>query len=82
MEFNWTTFFLEIINFLVLIWILKRLLYQPIKKVILARKEAVQKTLDAANQAKKEATDLQAKYEDRSKEWGKRKGRENDSTTT
>lgn len=73
MGFNWTTFILEIINFLILIWILKRLLYKPIKKIILARKEEIQKTLDEANHTKQEAEDLQKKYAASSKEWEKEK---------
>ena len=30
MAFDWTTFGLEIINFLALLWILKRFLYRPV----------------------------------------------------
>lgn len=73
MEFTWTTFFLEILNFLVLLWILQRLLYKPIKKVILDRKAEVQEAVDAANKLKKEATELREKYENREKEWEKEK---------
>lgn len=39
MELSWTTFSLELINFLILIWILKRFLYAPIQKTILERKK-------------------------------------------
>ena len=30
MELDWTTFVLEIVNFLVLVWILQRYLYRPV----------------------------------------------------
>lgn len=73
MGFNWTTFGLEIINFLILVWILKRLLYKPIKKIILARKEEIQATLDKANKIKQDAEELQKKYELNSKDWEKEK---------
>ena len=38
MELSWPTFFLEIVNFLVLVWILKRFLYKPILQAIEQRK--------------------------------------------
>ena len=38
MELDWTTFILEIINFLVLVWILHRFLYQPVMNVIAQRR--------------------------------------------
>ena len=44
MELDWTTFILELINFLVLIWLLNRFLYKPVMKVIAQRKTTIQKT--------------------------------------
>ena len=38
MTLSWPTFILEIVNFLVLVWILKRFLYQPILQAIEERK--------------------------------------------
>lgn len=73
MEINWTTFVLEIINFLILLWILKRFLYKPIKKVIFTRKEAIQKDLEISSSKLKEADDLQKKYKNRLIDWGKEK---------
>jgi F-type H+-transporting ATPase subunit b len=69
MEFSWTTFFLEIINFIVLVWILQHFLYSPIKKAILARKAAIEKTVQDAEQKQKEAKALQEKYENRLRDW-------------
>lgn len=69
MEFSWTTFILEIINFLVLVWILKRFLYVPIQKTIANRKAAVQAVLDDANKKHEEAIDLQNQYENRLQDW-------------
>ena len=48
MEMDWSTFILEIINFLILVWILKRFLYRPILEVIARRREGVEKTLSEA----------------------------------
>jgi F-type H+-transporting ATPase subunit b len=68
-ELSWTTFILEIINFLVLVWVLKRLFYAPVKRAIAARRAAVEKTLGDAESSKREAQDLQTRYEGRLREW-------------
>lgn len=73
MEFEWTTFALEILNFLVLIWILKRLLYKPILKAIAERKAEIQKTLSDAETLRKDAQALQEQYENRQIEWNREK---------
>jgi len=49
LELSWSTFLLEIINFLVLVWILKHFLYKPVLDVIARRRSGIEKTLaDAA----------------------------------
>jgi len=68
-ELSWTTFILEVLNFLVLVWVLKRLFYGPIKRAIAERRAAVEKTLRDAESAKRDAQDLQSKYEGRLQEW-------------
>ncbi len=69
MELNWTTFILELINFVVLIWILNRFLYRPVMNVIAQRKAAIQKTLSEAETTRSEAQVLQSQYENRLTEW-------------
>lgn len=71
MEFSWTSFVLEIINFFILLWVLQKLFYKPIKRAILERKEKVQKLFDDATKDKKEAEELQKKYENRLLDWEK-----------
>ncbi|HEU5409087.1 MAG TPA: F0F1 ATP synthase subunit delta [Nitrospira sp.] len=73
MELDWTTFALEILNFLVLVWVLKRLLYKPVLKVIAERKAEIQKTLSDAESLRKEAQDLRDQYENRQVEWNREK---------
>lgn len=73
MQFNWSTFILEIINFIVLVWVLKRLLYIPVKQAILQRKQAIQGMLDKAEKLKTDAQSLENKYENRLAEWEKEK---------
>lgn len=76
MELSWTTFLLEAANFLVLVWLLKRLFYAPVKRAIAARRAAVEKTLQDAETEKREAGDLKAKYEGRLQEWEQEKEQE------
>lgn len=58
MDFDWSTFFLEIINFLILVWILKRFLYHPILGVVAKRRAGVEKTLADARRIETEAGEL------------------------
>ncbi len=76
MELSWTTFILEAINFLVLVWLLKRLFYAPVKRAIEARRAAVEKTLHDAESARSEAGGLKSKYEGRLREWEEEKERQ------
>lgn len=69
MGFTWSTFILEIINFLVLVWVLKRILFLPIKRAILQRRKSIQEDLDKAKGLREEAIKLQAKYENRLNDW-------------
>jgi F-type H+-transporting ATPase subunit b len=72
-ELDWTTFLLELINFLVLIWILNRFLYQPVMKIIAQRKTAIQKTQADAEQMRSDAETLRGQYENRLAEWEQEK---------
>lgn len=71
MQFSWTSFFLEIINFLVLLWILKHFFYAPVRKAIQTRKEFAENNLQQADQTQKAALELQNKYASRLQEWEK-----------
>lgn len=69
MELNWSTFILEIINFLILVWILKHFLYKPVLDVIARRRAGIEKTLEDAREHHEEAEKLQQQYEGRITEW-------------
>ncbi|MBX3616307.1 F0F1 ATP synthase subunit delta [Nitrosomonas sp.] len=73
MDFDWTTFVLEIINFLILVWILKRFLYQPVLSVVAKRRADIEKSLSDALQIKKEANELKHKNEQYLTEWEAKK---------
>ena len=69
MELSWSTFVLEIINFLVLVWILKHFLYKPVLDVIARRRAGIEKTLADAKAHHEEAEKLQQQYEGRLAAW-------------
>ena len=69
MELSWSTFLLEIINFLVLVWILKRFLYQPVLDVVARRRAGIEQRLSDAEAIHAEAETLQRQYESRAADW-------------
>ncbi|WP_136805217.1 F0F1 ATP synthase subunit delta [Desulfosediminicola flagellatus] len=69
MELNWTTFILEILNFLVLVWLLKRFFYKPVQDVIARRKQEITAQLDQASGMQQEAQVLRKQYENRLVDW-------------
>ncbi|MGE0384377.1 MAG: F0F1 ATP synthase subunit delta [Gammaproteobacteria bacterium] len=71
MSFDWSTFVLEILNFLVLVWILKRFLYGPVLDAARRRGEAVRASLAEAQDRQSEALALKAQYEDRQAQWAR-----------
>jgi F-type H+-transporting ATPase subunit b len=74
-ELNWSTFVLEIINFLVLIWILTRFLYKPILNSIRERKANIEKAVSAAEQIRTDAEALRKQQQARLAEWEREKER-------
>lgn len=73
MELNFTTFLLELVNFLILVWILKRLFYAPLKAAVEARKLEIKKSIDEAADAKAAAEALRKQVEGRLQEWSREK---------
>lgn len=69
MEFDWTTFTLEIINFLILVWILKRFLYRPILDVIAKRRAGIEQALADARRIEAEAVTAKQQSERQLAEW-------------
>ncbi|WP_457600167.1 F0F1 ATP synthase subunit delta [Hydrogenivirga sp.] len=64
MEFNPLTYIFEIVNFFVLLWILKRLLYNPVISVLQRRKELIEERLKRAEEAEKEVEKLRREREE------------------
>jgi F-type H+-transporting ATPase subunit b len=69
LELNWSTFLLEIVNFLVLVWLLKRFFYQPVLDAIGRRRAGVEQTLRDAEELRTQAEALQEQYQNRLAAW-------------
>jgi F-type H+-transporting ATPase subunit b len=81
-ELNWSTFVLEIINFLILVWILKHFLYKPVLDVIARRRAGIEQTLAEAQALHASAKALQDQYENRLHDWEQEKQQARDSLQT
>ena len=63
MNFDGTTFVLEVLNFLVLVWLLRRFLYRPVLDVIERRRAREEKTVADASALREEALALKSQVE-------------------
>lgn len=72
MEINWFTVIAQVINFLILVWLLKRFLYKPVLNAIAEREKKIAAQLSDADakkaEAQKERDAFQQKNEDFDKE--------------
>lgn len=59
MNFSWWTFALQAINFLILVWLLKRFLFKPVSAIVVRRKEEIASGMAAALAEKQKALDLE-----------------------
>jgi F-type H+-transporting ATPase subunit b len=64
MTFNGWTFLFEVLNFLVLAYVLHRLLYRPLQEAIDARRTATTQAQTAAEKVRKEAEALQQRLQE------------------
>lgn len=65
MTFNWWTFLLQVVNFVVLALVLRRLLYRPLHEAIERRREAVRQTQAEAEKAREEADAIKHQLEEK-----------------
>lgn len=63
MRFELTTLLFETINFFVLMFLLRKLLYQPLRKALETRRAALVEEQQAARSAREQAEALRAEYE-------------------
>jgi F-type H+-transporting ATPase subunit b len=64
MTINWWTLALQAVNFLVLVWLLWRFLYRPVKEVIEKRKALAEQAFADAEKSKSEAEAARQRYEE------------------
>jgi F-type H+-transporting ATPase subunit b len=70
MKFDIWTFLFQTINFVVLLFILKRLLYKPIREILQKRRELVRESIEKAEKMKAEALELRSRNEEELKKIG------------
>jgi F-type H+-transporting ATPase subunit b len=63
MKVNWFTVIAQIINFLILVWLLKRYLYKPILNAVAQRESKIEKQLQEAANKENEAEKEKAEFE-------------------
>lgn len=68
MRIDWFTVIAQIINFLLLAWLMKRFLYQPILNAIESREKAVEKQIADAREREADAGKEQARFEKKIKQ--------------
>ena len=73
MQLDWSTFILEIVNFLILVWVLSRFFYRPVMNIIARRREEIKKQMLDAEEAGRSADTLKQKYEARLQDWEQEK---------
>ena len=73
MELDLTTFLMEVVNFLILVWIMNRILYKPVLGIIAARQERMERTRSEAERLREEATRLEQTFQGRLASWDSEK---------
>lgn len=65
MQIDWLTFSAQVVNFLVLVYLLKRFLYQPIMRVMERREESIAARMRSADESAKAAAGLRKEYQEK-----------------
>src|ERR1035438_10738701 len=68
MLIDWFTVLAQVVNFLILVWLLKRFLYRPILDAIDAREKRIAKELADADAKKTEAQKERDEFEQKNQE--------------
>lgn len=69
MLIDWFTVIAQIVNFLILVWLLKRFLYQPILRALDAREKRIAAELAAADAKKREAENERDEFQQKNDEF-------------
>ena len=73
MGLSWSTFLIEIVNFVVLVWLLTRFLYQPVHGAIAKRRATIAAQLSEASELKARSDALEKQYNERLAAWEREK---------
>jgi F-type H+-transporting ATPase subunit b len=68
MEIDWITVSAQIVNFLILVWLLKRFLYQPVIRAMDQREQGIADRLNEAEEREQQADAQIRRYEDNTRE--------------
>jgi len=68
LQIDWFTVAAQIVNFLVLVWLLKRFLYKPITSAMRRREERIETRLSEAQEARQQAEDKARELDQRNAE--------------
>ncbi len=69
MLIDWFTVIAQVFNFLVLVWLMKRFLYQPVLKALDAREQRIARELEDARHASEAAATERSEYQQRRAEF-------------
>lgn len=69
MQIDWLTAIAQIINFLVLMWLLKRFLYHPVIRAMDRREAGIAKRIQEAEQREQTAASQAEAYQDKLRDW-------------
>jgi F-type H+-transporting ATPase subunit b len=64
-SFDWTTFVLQTVNFVILVWLLQHFLYKPVLSVVDARRADIERHYAEARQAEERSSQLQVSLQSR-----------------
>ena len=73
MQIDWLTVTAQIVNFLILVWLLQRFLYRPINRAMARREARIEARLADAKSARKDAQDEAQAWRDKQQELDERK---------
>jgi F-type H+-transporting ATPase subunit b len=73
MEIDWITVSAQIVNFLILVWLLKRFLYQPVIRAMDRREQRIADRLEEAEAREQEARDQTRHYQEQEQELDRRR---------
>lgn len=65
MEINWVTVSAQVVNFLILVWLLRHFLYQPVIRAMDRREQKIRNRMDEADSREQEAINEKHSYQEK-----------------